>query len=365
MKYAFLALIVALLASCSMDSANDRPYRTDRDIYQSSNDRYNRSYRTRGGAYESTRERILSGEYQQAPQQQTGYQTPTQTAQETKKEPEKKAWVDPNRDIAKRYPIKNVSYQQIEEMIRGQLSPTGGLSYIKQFNSILVLDKPAVHEKVKTILDALVRDAVNVRIDVEFAATQSFRDYGINVKHGGIVINNGKVNWPDRVDVDIRGRTGNQQTNTKQMLTTMSGHAASLWVTNTVVDRQIFEEYRFIPFHGRLGGHSIILNAPQVREVGTSLYILPIYSDDGMVTVELFPVLTTEVGGKTQSFRVEKVQTRVTGRPGQRLFLGGMDRSTRNFFTSIFNPIGANKGKVTDLVNIYVTPYVMKRGNRR
>ena len=136
MKYAFLALIVALLASCSMDSANDRPYRTDRDIYQSSNDRYNRSYRTRSGAYESTRERILSGEYQQAPQQQSGYQAPTQTVQETKKEPEKKAWVDPNRDIAKRYPIKNVSYQQIEEMIRGQLSPTGGLSYIKQFHSI-------------------------------------------------------------------------------------------------------------------------------------------------------------------------------------------------------------------------------------
>ncbi|MCH2204661.1 MAG: type II and III secretion system protein [Lentisphaerales bacterium] len=364
MRLSLFALLVLFMTSCSMDYHKNDSGNEPQYDFSSDKGKRRRSYQTHGSAYQSTRERMLSGDYSQPTQQQEVRQE-SQAVQEAPKEPEKKVWVDPNRDIAKRYPIKNVSCDQIEPLIRGLLSPNGGLSYIRQFNSILVLDKPAVHEKVKAVLDATVRDAVNVRIDVEFAGNQSFDDYGINVRHNGIIINDGKVHWPDKVAVDIRGQSGRQQTNTKQLLTTMSGHAASLWVTNTVVDKQIFQQYRFIPFHGRLGGRSIVLQAPQVREVGTSLYILPIYGDDGMVTVELFPVLTTEVGGKRQSFRVEKVQTRVTGRPGQRLFLGGMDRSMNNFFSSIFNPIGVNKGKVTDLVNIYVTPYVMKRGNGR
>jgi type II secretory pathway component GspD/PulD (secretin) len=357
MNKVFLLLFASFLASCSMDynKGQSRPERT----YDFSNDQRQEDPRNRRRAYEVTRDRQLSGSYQQAPSEQSIPEKPVVVA------PVKKAWVDPNRDIARRYPLKSVAYQQIEEMVKAQLSATGGVSFIKQFNSILVLDKPAIHEKVKVILDAVVRDAVNVRIDIEFASTKSFEDYGIVVKHNGISVNNGKVNWPDKARVDIRGASGGQQTNTKQMLTTMSGHAANLWVTNTVVDKQIYEQYRFIPFHGRFGGQAIVLNAPQVREVGTSLYIMPIYSDDGMVTVELFPVLTTEVGGKQQSFRVEKISTRVTARPGQRVFLGGMNKATSNFFKSIFNPIGAGKSKVTDLTNIYVTPYILKRGSRR
>ena len=336
------------------DSSPQEPPRNTRSSYDSSFDR-------RSGGYSSTRERMLSQDFKTPTQSSTV----AQAAPTPRVEPVKKQWVDPNKDIAKKYPLKNVEYQQIYDMVKSQLTPTGGLSYIKQFNSILVLDKPAAHEKVKVILDAVVRDAVNIRIDVEFAGMKSYDDYGISVKHNGINIRNGKIDWPDKARVDIRGASGNQQTNTKQMLTTMSGHAANLWVTKTAVDRQLFDQYKFIPFYGRHGGRAVLINPPQLRDVGASLYILPTYGDDGMVTVELFPVLTTEVGGKQQSFRVEKVSTKVTGRPGQRLFLGGMDKSTKGFFTSIFNPVGVRKQNVTDLVNIYVTPYVMKRGNRR
>ena len=361
MKYLLivLSLIFSLISCVSQEPPRERDYRDYRAI---GGDPYDQRYRDpRGSGYQSAREQILAGNY--GNQKSQTYQQPARTE---KAPEEKKGWVDPDRSIAKRYPIGTVPYGEIEEMLKKQLSPDGGISYIRKFNSILVLDKPANHEKIKTILKAVVREAVNIRVDVEFANSQSLRDFGILVKHNGIKIDNGGVRLPDKAVIDIRDRNNEQHTNTKQFLTTMSGHAAKLWVTETAVDRQLYEHFKFIPFNPFTGqlGHPLHI-AGAVRDVGATLYMKPIYTDDGLVTIELFPVITTEVGGKTQSFRVEKVQTRVVARPGQRVFLGGMNKSSSKFFSSLFNPIGAGKGRVSDVVNIYVTPTVMKVGPRR
>ena len=355
----FSLLLISLLLSC----VNQNPPPRNYDAYGAiGGDPYNQSYgNPRAQGYNAARERVLAGTY--GSQQQLQYQ---QASPKEAPVEEKKGWVDPNRSIAKRYPIGNVPYAEIEAMLKQQLSSDGGLSYIHRFNSVLVLDKPANHEKVKMILEAVVRDAVNIRVDVEFANSQSFSDFGITVKHSGLRIDNGGVHLPKSATIDIRDQNSRQDTNTRQFLTTMSGHAAQLWVTETVVDRQLYDTFKFIPFTrigGRRGVPIQILGG--VRDVGATLYMLPTYTDDGLVTIELFPVITTEVGGKRQSFRVEKVQTRVVARPGQRVFLGGMDKSTSTFFSSIFNPIGGGKGRVTDLVNIYVTPTVMKVGSRK
>ena len=360
MNYQLLALLlISSLLSCVSQNPPPRNYDDYRAI---GSDPYNQSYGDpRSPGHRSARERVLAGTY--GTQQQAQYQQPVKKEEVAE---EKKGWVDPNRSIAKRYPIGNVPYGEIEPMLKKQLSSDGGISYIHRFNSVLVLDKPANHEKIKTILDAVVRDAVNIRVDLEFANSQSFSDFGITVKHSGIRIDNGGIHLPERGVIDIRDQNSRQDSNTRQFLTTMSGHPAQLWVTNTVVDRQLYNNYRFVPFTtfgGRAGTPIQIIGG--VRDVGATLYMLPTYTDDGLVTIELFPVLTTEVGGKRQSFRVEKVQTRVVARPGQRVFLGGMNKSMNNFFSSIFNPIGGGKGRVTDLVNIYVTPTVMKVGPRK
>lgn len=362
--HTILLATVFSLTSCVMDYEKDN--RSSRD-YRTENDRYNRydgqySGSSRSGGYQSARERVLAGTY--GTQQQSVQQQVTQTPKVEKKE---EGWVDPNRSIARKYPIGNVPYEEIEPLLRKQLSSDGGLSYIHRFNSILVLDKPANHEKVKAILEAVVRDAVNIRVDLEFANSKAFQDFGITVKHSGIRIDNGGVHLPKRADVNIRDINNRQDTNTRQFLTTLSGHPAQLWVTQTVVDKQLYQDFRFIPLYN-IGGavvQPVQIGAPATREVGASLYMKPIYTDDGLVVIELFPVITTEINGKRQSFRVEKVQTTVTARPGQRVFLGGMNKQMNNFFSSIFNPVGAGKSRLSDIVNIYVTPTVMKVGPRK
>ena len=352
-----LSAATALITSCVSNPPRERNYDDYRAIGSTP---YNQTYGSpvRGSGHSQARERVLAGNYG------TQNQYP-QTVREPQAKEEKKVWVDPNRSIAKRYPIGNVPYAEIEPMLKKQLSPDGGLSYIKRFNSVLILDKPAQHEKVKAILDAVVRDAVNIRVDLEWANTKSFDNFGITVKHSGIRIDNGGVHLPKRGVINVQDQHTRQDTDTRQFLTTMSGHAAQLWVTNTVVDRQLYNTYRFIPYNPYGGVAAPVQIVGAVRDVGATLYMKPTYTDDGLVIIELFPVITTEVGGKKQSFRVEKIQTRVVARPGQRVFLGGMNKSMNNFFKSIFNPIGGGKGNVTDIVNIYVTPTVMKVGPRR
>ena len=354
-------LLLFTLTSCVMDYPQEPPrpsdYEADRN--EVARQRYESRYgRTSGNR--AARERVLAGTYGQVQPQTRQVQTPQQNV--------KKEWNDPNKAIARKHPIGTVGYREIEAIIKQQLSPQGNATYIKQFNSILVYDYPANHEKVKMILSAVVRDAVNVRIDVEFAAAKGMSNYGIVVKHGGIVIDNGGVHLPNKAHVDIRGQNAGQTTNTRQFITALSGSAAQLWVTQTAVDKQLFDSYKFIPFipvGGVVNVAAVPFPMPSIREVGTSLWVRPVYTDDGLVVVELFPVLTTEVGGKKQSFRVEKVETKVVARPGQRVFLGGMNKQTSKFFSSLFNPIGAGKSSYKDVVNIYVTPSVMKVGPRK
>lgn len=355
MKLHFLLLIM-LLISCVY---SERPNSGSRQSSYNQNT-YGSGNRKTGG-YKAAQQQILAGRYGQTSSQR---KHPV-TVNEVKEE---KGWVDPNRSIARKYPIGNTSYQEISSLLQKQLSPNGGLTYLKASNSVLVLDFPANHAKVKGILGVVVRDAVNVRVDVEFAAVQSMSNYGIRIQHNGISVNNGGVRLPNRAQVGIRGQNAHKKTNTRQFLTTLSGSAARLWVTQTVVDRQLFQTHRFIPF-SRVGGirnvRAVAFPVPGVREVGTSLWIRPVYTDDGLVIIELFPVLTTEVNGRQQSFRVEKIQTKITARPGQRVFLGGMNKQTSQFFSSIFNPLAVGKGRVSDLVNIYVTPSLLKVGPRR
>ncbi len=348
-----LFLLLLPFSSCVTDSSQQS--RSGREYDR---DSYPRSPVTRGSGNQTAREQVLAGNYGNT----TGS---TSTVKQTLPKEEPKGWVDPNQVIAKKYPIGDVNYGDIEPLLKKQLSPEGGMSYIPNYNSILVLDKPMNHEKIKTILDAVVREAVNIRVDLEFNNLKTFQDYGITVKHSGLVVDNKGVHGPKRADIDIRGQSNTEETNTRQFLTTMSGHPAQLWVTQTAVDKQIYQTYRFIPLIP-VGGAvvAIELPPPTIREVGASLYMKPTYTDDGLVIIELFPVITTELNGKKQSFRVEKVQTVITARPGQRVFLGGMNKEMNNFFTSIFSPVAVGKGKITDIVDIYVTPSVMKLGKK-
>ncbi len=355
----FPKILISLLplSSCVTDTSQQR--RSARD-YGYENDPYQRPSITRGSGNRTAREQVLSGNYGNKSGDLNSETRQTATKVEDK------GWVDPNQVVAKKYPIGDIPYAEIEPLLKKQLSTEGGMSYIQNYNSVLVLDKPLNHEKIKTTLDAVFREAVNIRVDLEFNNLKAFKDYGITVKHSGLVVDNKGIHGPKRADIDIRGQSNTEETNTRQFLTTMSGHPAQLWVTQTAVDKQIYQTYRFIPFVA-VGGSAVVaveLPPPTIREVGASLYMRPTYTDDGLVIIELFPVITTEINGKQQSFRVEKVQTTITARPGQRVYLGGMNKEMNNFFTSIFNPIAIGKGKVTDIVDIYVTPSVMKLGNK-
>ena len=145
-------------------------------------------------------------------------------------------------------------------------------------------------------------------------------------------------------------------------MTTMSGHPARLWATKTQLNQTFHRKFKLIPFNrfgrprGVIVGEEI---GTELVEVGAELYILPTYMGNGLVTVEVIPVISAMDGqGRKRSYRVQKLSTKVTGYDGRRIYLGGASKSMNEFFSSIFQPIGGGKTNYSEFLDIHLTPHV-------
>ena len=276
-----------------------------------------------------------------------------------------KKWVPPAQLSPKRYSMGDLEWEMIGELIKPLMSPEGRAVPSPKQRFFILMDTDEAQVKVANFLDQLKVAAFNIQVDVEYQNYRSLEAAGIEVRTGPVVIENGRVKSPRGIDVDITGRKETETTNTVASITTISGHGASLWVSKTVVDHSFLYSYKLCPLNSApvvVGNNVVVVQErpqPVLRDVGVSLYAKPTYLENGIVEVEIYPVVTSvDEKGLKQSFRVEKVETRLRVADGARLYVGGVNKEIDKFFASAFGPTGVKKSGGSELLSIYLTPHV-------
>jgi hypothetical protein len=109
------------------------------------------------------------------------------------------------------------------------------------------------------------------------------------------------------------------------------------------------------------------------RDVGSELYVLPTYLGDDKIKLELYPVVSyiqddpdaPHIKGKKrrQTVMVQDVKTSLTLQNGQRVSLGGVIGSKKNFYTSLFGPGLLDREGTNSILDMYVTATVIKPGS--
>jgi hypothetical protein len=276
-----------------------------------------------------------------------------------------KKWTPPPQLSPKRYTFGDLEWEMISELIKPLMSPDGRAVPSPKQRFFILMDTDEAQGKVAQCLDQLKVAAYNIQVDIEYQNFRSLEAAGIEVRTGPVVVENGRVKTPRGIDVDITGRKETETTNTVASITTISGHGASLWVSKTVVDHSFLESYNLCPLNSApviVGNNVVVVQErpkPVLREVGVSLYAKPTYLENGIVEVEIYPVVTSvDEKGQKQSFRVEKVETRLRVADGARLYVGGVNKEIDKFFASALGPTALKKGGSSDLLSIYLTPRV-------
>ncbi len=276
-----------------------------------------------------------------------------------------KKWVPPPQLSPKRYSMGDLEWEMIGELIKPLMSPDGRAVPSPKQRFFILMDTDDAQTKVANFLDQIKVAAFNIQVDVEYQNFRSLEAAGIEVRTGPIVIKDGKIKTPKDIEVDITGRKETETTNTVASITTISGHGASLWVSKTVVDHSFLDSYKLCPLNSApviIGNNVVVVQErpqPVLRDVGVSLYAKPTYLENGIVEVEIYPVVTSvDEKGQKQSFRVEKIETRLRVADGARLYVGGVNKEIDKFFASAFGPTGVKKGSSSDLLSIYLTPHV-------
>ena len=269
-----------------------------------------------------------------------------------------------NKVLAKSYSINNLTYGDVEPMIRLFLSEKGGVNYIASRNAIIVLDIPEAHFDIEQLLDGVRRNPVNVTVKVQFKEHADLKYSGIRYKTDGrsgvgVVIRDGKVVRPNSVDIHGGQGTGSLSSNNIVSLTTLSGRSAKLWNVKTEVETRIFgvhKFYHFNPYTGSYGNSISLETEHERRDVGVSLWMKPIYQDNGLIKVEVYPVLTAKSNGKFRNYRTKSVKTTVYVANGQTVNIGGSSSSMNKFFSDFFGGTVFSKAKTNQALDITLTP---------
>lgn len=295
---------------------------------------------------------------------------------------------DPNdKDTVKVVPLETVSYQTLEEVCKPMLTKTGAMSYLRDRNAVLLVDKKSVVDKISSIIKKIDLPAVNIRIDVDFIGGGNSRHDRLNVafynhktphKKNQFTIVNGKLVPIDTVEISgVKGH-GSSVRNASQFIMTLSGRAARLWVGKRIVDPTWLAQYKLIPNTVVImpGGGFVSIpgsdNEIVWRDIGSALYVRPTYLGNGKIDLEIYPVVTYLVddpsdngmhpGPRRQAVQVEDVSTHIVVMDGQRVPIGGAITSKKDFYMNLFGPDFLSRDGSTSVVDMYVTARVVKPG---
>jgi type II secretory pathway component GspD/PulD (secretin) len=296
---------------------------------------------------------------------------------------------DPSdRDVTKIVPLETVRYDTVNKVCKRMLSPSGTMAYLKERQSVIIFDKKSNVEKIAAFIKELDVPAVNIRIDVDFVGTSANRTKKLYGKVGykkypssnnQIIIRDGKIVKPDKVIVSAGKGSLNKTRNTSQFIVTRSGHPARLWVGKTIVDPSWLRYHKIVPtiIVPTRGGGGVIIpgsdNEVVWRDIGSALYVLPTYLGNGRIKLELYPVVSyleddpEDVKKKRKKIRknvmVQDIKTSLNLRDGQKVSMGGVISSNKNFYKSLFGPKFLDKDNTDSILDMYVTATVIKPGS--
>lgn len=277
-----------------------------------------------------------------------------------------------NREISEFIPLKSIPYATVEGFCKPMLSKTGTMGYMRERNSVVVHDFKKNVDKIKEFIEKIDRPAVNIRIDVDFMNTGSSAGGGINVDvdygvngPGQIVMKNGKILTPNNITFSANKLSGKTIRNNSQFIVTQSGHPATLFVGKTILDPSWLRNYRLAPTIIMGGGGTVIIPGQQPefvwRNVGASLQVLPRYLDNGMIEVEFYPEVSYIDGeGQNRAVKVESISTKLTVQDGQRVSIGGVISSNRNFYKRLFGPQFRDRDDSINVLDMYMTATVLR-----
>ncbi len=284
-----------------------------------------------------------------------------------------------NKEVSEFIPLKSIDYQTVEQFCRPMLSETGTMGYMPEKNCVVVHDfkknTAKIREFVESAASQLPDDDVNVRVEVEFKGAGKSRKAGFGAdlsypekQQGKIIIQNGKIVKPERINIDAYDNSGTTSSNTTQFIVTRSGFPARIWAGKRIADPSWMNNYRFIPLTIINRNNSTIIipgNDPDIvwSNVGAYLYILPKYLGDGLIDVEVFPAVSYLDGKRREkSVRVESVSTRLTVKSGQKINIGGIVSGKDSFYRSLFGPDFINIDNNTSLLDMWLTATVQEPG---
>ncbi|MBN1865159.1 MAG: hypothetical protein JW808_09685 [Victivallales bacterium] len=299
------------------------------------------------------------------------------------------------RQVTKIVPLMTVGYATIESVCKPMLSPTGTMAYLPERQSVIVFDFEANAEKIAGVIGKIDLPPVNIRIEVDFVGTSDGRNdklhgkasyKGHPSKDNQIIIKDGKVVKPDTISISAAKRSDTGTRNTSQFILTRSGSPAQLWVGKTIVDPTWLSQRPLRPTIGLIapGGGVVIVpgsdNDIVWRDIGSSLYVLPTYLGNGKIDIEVYPVVSylvdepeenTAKGRRRttkrkprQSVMVEDVSTRMTVQSGQRISMGGVIQSNKNFYTNLFGPDFLGRDDKNSILDMYIRATVVDPAGR-
>jgi hypothetical protein len=275
-----------------------------------------------------------------------------------------------DRDV-EAYPMDKDKYLTLKTTLDAVKSKEGKMTYIS--GKLLVVDLPKVQKMVREIIDKTATPAVNVTVSVDFQNTAMMRERSLSISGTfRSTRTGGKPKIKGTVVINAKDQKTTQQRNSSMTLMVSSGKAGELWNTKTVLDTAALKRYGLIPVNANQPSQPGVVKRqelPQdfVRAVGSSMWMKPTYLANGLVHIEIFPVVRAEMkDGSEKYFRVSSVKTSVTVQPKRRLFIGGTNNAMRKYFGNLFGASATSK-QATDSLSIYVTANVriMDPANRK
>ena len=307
----------------------------------------------------------------------------TATTDEKPTEQKKKAVVvtydADNPQVSEFIPIGVLSYDTIKEFCSPMLSKTGTMGYMPEKECVVVFDYKKNAAKIREFIESATAQIpdysnVNIKVEVSYQGVYGGGSLGLGgkVSYGGgqnnqLIIRDGKVMKPKSVTVRAFDNSTRGSSNTTQFIVTRSGRPASIWAGKTIVDPSWLNNYKFRPLVIINNKNSTVIIPGETPDfvwtnVGAYLYILPKYLGDGLIDVEVFPVVSYLDGkGKKQAVRVESVSTRVTVKSGFKINIGGIVKGKNDFYSSFFGPNFIGEDNNTNLLDMYLTATVIER----
>lgn len=279
-------------------------------------------------------------------------------------------------------PLATLDYDTVNGVCRPMLSEGGILTYEKNRNSILVYDTNEVIAKIQKFVRDVDREAVNIRVQVDFLGTGATGRDLIKVerkyprgsgasRNTVLAYKNGKLVKPKQVNISVGKNRGTSTRNTSQFIMTKSGFPASLWVGKTMVDPSWLNNVVIRPNIIVMGrGSPIIIPTPDTdfkwANVGASLKVLPRYNESGIIDVEVYPEVSFIDGkGKRRAVKVQQMVTKVRVQDGQRIYIGGMISAKKDMYVKLFGPEFFSGKSDMDILDMYLTATAVKPSGGR